>query len=172
MTDIKRETKLTFPIITICSVGDTQDMIIDCTYGRYAYSDCNIKNLTLYVCDGFQENCVQLNYNLNKSELYQVYGVANLKGYSILFYQPVDPWITFAVTDNSDRVVFEEVNEIVYPGQDTHIALAKTVQTSLGPPYSSCNESQGYRQVNCNEDCINKVMTGKCYCRYPGECGR
>ena len=79
MTDIKRETKLTFPIITICSVGDTQDMIIDCTYGRYAYSDCNIKNLTLYVCDGFQQNCVQMNYNLNKSELYQVFWCSQLE---------------------------------------------------------------------------------------------
>ncbi len=52
----------------------------------------------------------------------------------------------------------------------TEIALTKTVQDALGPPYSSCNESAGYRQVSCGEDCYKKIMSENCGCDYPLNC--
>ena len=47
----------------------------------------------------------------------------------------------------------------VFPGLDTRIVLAKSVQTILGPPYSSCNETSGYKQANCLDECVDNAIT-------------
>ncbi len=44
--------------------------------------------------------------------------------------------------------LFEDLNKIVHPGQETYIALNKIVQTGLSHPYSNCSESEDYRQAN------------------------
>ncbi len=37
----------------------------------------------------------------------------------------------------------------------------KPVRLSLGPPYSNCNETLDYRQVNCNDECFNKAISDR-----------
>ena len=121
-TKINRETQMTMPAITFCSYeGNTKDMIIQCDYELVPGKACNWNNLTLYDWYGGQYNCIQLNHGTNLTELYKVEGKGWQYGYSIAFYIPPYSFINFAVTDNSARVVEEEVREIVIPGQLTKI---------------------------------------------------
>ncbi len=73
------------------------------------------------------------------------------------------------VTDNSAQVVSQEMNHLIFSGQLTLINLVKTVQNSLGPPYSSCNASLNYRQVNCLDDFNND---SQCMLQGPAECNQ
>jgi len=176
MTKIKRETEITLPAVTFCcSSGDYKsdcDMhdMIDCGYGG-ADDDCKTNNVTVYSKKGFLFNCVQYNYGTENAELQKAVGEGSRYGYFFLLYNPRDSYFKFALTDNSARVVYDDLRESVYPGKDTDIVLTKTVQTFLGLPYSKCNESRGYRQINCDDDCYNKAMTEICGCGFPAECG-
>ncbi len=58
------------------------------------------------------------------------------------------------------------------PKQDTDLVISKTIQIAVGPPYSNCNQSTDYRQVNCNEDCDKKAIKEACSCGYDIECQR
>ena len=145
------------PAITFCSYYNTQDMFMQCDYGP-EHKACKINNLTLYDKLGHQFNCIQINQGKNKTELDKAKGEGWKYGYSVAFYTPPDSSIIFAVNDNSDQVVEDEIRERVYPGQETQIVLSKTVQNALGPPYSTCNETQEFRQVTCVEDCFKKAM--------------
>lgn len=169
-TKIKREAEMTFPGVTICSYHSTkiQDMIIGCGFG-IATDDCKMINLTLYSKD-LNRDCVQLNYNTVNTELQKAVGEGPEYGYSFLIYHQFGTQIKLAVINNNARVAVEECKEEIYPGRYTEIALTKTVQAALGPPYSSCNESAGYRQVSCGEDCYNKIMSENCGCDYPLNC--
>jgi hypothetical protein len=174
-TKIKREANMTFPTITFCSGG--ADTILECFYinGEYYSADLiklgKVKNVTLHD-NGFQVNCVQLNYGKNKTELdtAKVEGYGHY-GYNIRLYIPPDNFVKFAVTDNSARVVYEEVREEVFPGQISYIALSKTVQITLGTPFSKCNETKDYRHVACREDCFRKKMNEICGCEFRKGCG-
>ena len=149
-TKINREEKLTLPALTFCiyNSSNTKDMILECNYGP-EHKACKINNLTLYDRYGDQVNCVQLNYGTNLTELVKAEGEGYEYGYYIRFYIPPGyNYLDFAVTDNKARVVEEEVRKYVSPGQSTQIVLSETNQTALGPPYSPCNETQNYRQVN------------------------
>jgi len=178
-TKINRETNMTLPAITFCSGGyNAHDTILQCNYisgvTYIANTDCiksgKMKNVTLHE-NGYQVKCVQLNYGKNKTEL----DIAKVEGgdyrYDFRLYIPHDSYVTFAVTDNSARVVNEEVRELVFPGQISFIALSKTVQSTLGPPYSKCNETKDYRQVACREDCFRTKMNEICGCEFREGCG-
>ena len=168
-TNINRTAQITMLAITFCNYNryNTQDMILVCDFPNDL---CEWHNLTLYNRDGTQLNCVQLNYGKNKTELVKAVGEGWQYSYDITFYTP-NSYILFTATDNSARVVGDEVREVVNSGQETQIALSKTVQTALGPPYSQCNEAEDYRQVTCNDDCFNKAMSELCRCAYPAGCG-
>jgi len=175
MTKINRESEITMPAITLCNSRflNTHDMMLSCGYGigsgpiKYCYSH----NLILYDRHGQVNQCVVINHGTNKTELIKAEGEGWQYGYSLFLYTPPDCSIYFAVTDNSARVVYEEVREAVFPGKSTTIILSKTVQSALGPPHSQCNETQEFRQVTCRWDCFNKVMSEKCGCAFPAECG-
>jgi len=149
-TKIKRESEMTLPAITFCALNgqNTKEMILQCSYGE-EYKDClkKIKNLTLYNRNGVQFNCVQINHGTNLTEFVEVdklniaKGEGDEYGYRIGLYIPPDAYVSFAVTDNSARVVLNEVREAVYTGQKSFMVLSKTVQNALGPPYSTCNET-------------------------------
>ncbi len=169
MTKIKRETKMKLPAITICSpYENTYTMIIEC---RGPSGDCKMNNLTLYNRNNHPEYCVQSNYGTNVTELQSDEG--SEYGYFLTLYQhnyPHELSFKLAITDNSAKVVSEEVREHLFPGQETQVVLSKTMQTALGPPYSNCNQSTNYRQVNCLEDCDKKAMIEACGCGYDIEC--
>ena len=170
-TKINRVTQMTMPAITFCSEGNTKDMILECQYGTVPGKDCNWKNLTLYARGSTQVNCRQLNHDMNLTGLDKAVGVGAVYGYHITLYTPpYDTDISLAVNDNSARVVEDEVREAIIPGEETDIALSKTVQSALGPPYSSCNETQEFRQITCVEDCIFRTISEICRCAYPAGC--
>jgi len=162
MTKIKREIEMTFPAVTFCSQNEnTYDMIIKCSLmkGKSGETDfCKMNNLTLYDKDDGRLYCAQLNYGTNFTELQKAKGAGYQYGYLLILYQPKHSYLNLAFTDNSARVVSEEVREYVYPGQETDVVLSKTVQTALSIPYSNCDESKDYRQVNCIEDCYIEAM--------------
>ena len=175
-TKIKREAEMTLPAITICDYfgNITKDMILQCYYGTGEWNKYRInttKNMALYHSYGYQLSCVQLNHGINLTELDISKGEGYRYSYSFYLYIPPDSYVFFAVTDNSARLVVDEVREEVYPGHLTNIVLSKTVQSALGPPYSTCNETQEFRQVNCVEECFNKNMSEICGCEYPAGCG-
>jgi len=161
MTKIKREIEMKFPAVTICSpYENTYDMVISCDIKGQA---CQMNNLTLYNRYNSPEYCVQLNYGTNVTELQSNEG--SKYGYRLTLYKHNyvhEPSFKLAITENSVRVVSEEVRENLFPGQETQYILSKTVQTSLGPPYSNCNQSADYRQVTCNEDCDKKAIKEAC----------
>ncbi len=171
MTKIKRELSMTMPAITICHMHfifpygimdyKIEDMLIDC-YSPTG-QNCSEQSLKLYSGLVSQCNGFQLNHGTNLAELIKV---DSHVAYTFVFYNPSWYPIRFAVNHNSDQVVLAEIRERVIPGRLTHIVLSKTVQTSLGPPHSQCNETPGYRKVTCVEDCINKA----CGCVFPEGC--
>jgi len=157
MTKIHRQKEMTLPAVTICSQNEnTYDMIIECR--EPSWTDCTMNNLTLY---GRMYNhpkyCVQLNSGTNATEL-QKQTKEGYYGYYLTLFQPKKTYLNLAITDNSARVVSEEVREIVYPGEETDVVLSKTVQTALSLPHSNCDDSTEYRQVNCIGDCFDKAM--------------
>jgi len=156
MTKIHRQKEMTLPAVTICSpYENTYDMIILCDIKGQA---CQMNNLTLYNRNSHPEYCVQFNYGKNATELQKQFK-EGYNGYYFMVYGPkFYPYIRMTFTDNKARVVLEEVRELVYPGQDTDVILSKTVQTALSLPYSNCDESTEYRQVNCIEDCFGNAM--------------
>jgi len=171
-TKINRQSQLTLPAITLCSMlGLPQDMILYCNGLTFQQPLCKWHNLTILI-DGHQVNCVQMNHGTNKTDLDKAEGEGSNNGYSMMLYTPPHyPFLhLFAMTDNAARVVLSDVREKVIPGQDTQIALSKTVQTALGPPYSPCNMTQDYRQVTCADDCSYKTMTEICGCYDLVEC--
>jgi len=156
MTKIHRQKEMTLPAVTICSQNEnTYDMIIECR--EPSWTDCKMNNLTLYG-RMYNENkyCVQLNSGINVTEKQSKEGYDY--GYYLTLFQPKNTDLNLAITDNSARVVSEEVREYVYPGEETDVVLSKTVQTALSLPYSNCDESTNYRQVNCIGDCFDKAM--------------
>ncbi len=170
MTKIKRKTEMIMPTITTCPKKEDriQDMLLYSYFGPFPHTECKGTNLTLY--NHYPINCLQINYGANKTEWLKAEGEGTEQGYTFIMYIPPSSPVTFTVTNNSARVVFDEVRQGVNPGQFTKSVLTKTIQTSLGPPHSSCNVSLDYRQVNCVEDCINKVLAEACGCEYPAGC--
>jgi len=167
MTKIKRETEMELPAVTICSPDEnTYNMIIECS--GPSDKECIIKNLTLYDRGSLPEYCVQLNSGKNVTELQSNEGLGF--GYILTLYKHKVAHLYLAFTDNSARVVLEDVKEIVFFGQFTELVLSKTVHTALGPPHSNCNQSTDYRQVNCIEDCDKSAMKEACGCGYDVEC--
>jgi len=161
MTEIKREIEMQLPTVTICSpFENTYDMIILCDIKGKA---CQMNNLTLYNRNSHPEYCVQINYGMDGTEVQSDEGLKY--GYRLTLYKHNyvhEPSFRLAITDNSARVVSEEVRENLFPGQETQVVLSKTVQTVLGPPYSNCNKSTDYRQVTCIEDCDKKAIKEAC----------
>jgi len=129
-----------------------------------------MRNLELYDRYGNRSYCFQLNYGKNATELQKATGEGFRYGYNFTVYQPSSSYIERTVTDNKAQVVRKEVREYVYPGLLTFLALSKIVQTALGPPHSSCNESIDYREATCIKDCYIKAMAEICGCRFVSEC--
>ncbi len=161
---------MTLPAVTFCSSDENiYDMIIDCVHGN-SRNSCKMRNLELYDRYGNRSYCFQLNYGKNATELQKATGEGFRYGYNFTVYQPSSSYIERTVTDNKAQVVRKEVREYVYPGLLTFLALSKTVQTALGPPHSSCNESIDYREATCIKDCYIKAMAEICGCRFVSEC--
>jgi len=167
-TNIKRETEITMPAITFCSYYNPQDMILFCGFEN---GKCKITNLTIYNKFGIQENCVQLNYGTNVTELVKSTGEDWVYGYKLYVYMPPESFLHFDITENNAKVVDDDIHNEIFGGQLTKITLSKTVQTLLGQPHSDCNEASEYRQANCEVDCFYKNMSTTCGCAYPTECG-
>jgi len=158
MTKIKRQKEMTLPAITICSRHEkTSEMIIFC-FGS-SLKQCKINNLEFYDRKGLPQYCVQINYGTNVTGFQSTEGSSY--GYRLDLYKHEEARLYLAITDNGARVASEEVRENLFPGQETQYILSKTVQTSLGLPYSNCNKSTDYRQVTCNENC-EKAMIEAC----------
>jgi len=158
-TNIVRSSTMIMPAVTMwAQEGNTYDFIIDCKFGESPVCKKNNLTLTGISGDGLNRSYVQLNYGTNKSELQKTSRKGYDFGYRIVLYLPPSPnaYFGLAVTDNSARFVHADIAHEIFPGQNTHIILSKTIQSSLGPPYSNCSESQDYRQLNCFDDCIKK----------------
>jgi hypothetical protein len=156
-TNIVRSSTMTMPAVTMwAQEGNAEDYIIACKFGEN--SECKKNNLTLTGVsgDGLNRSYVQLNYGIIKSELQKTSRKGYGYGYRIALYLSLssNAYFGLAVTDNSARFVHADIAHEIFPGQNTHMILSKTIQSSLGPPYSNCSESQDYRQLNCFDDCI------------------
>ncbi len=168
MTKVIKQTKMIFPAITICSSNnyDFRKTIIEC---RHGLSDpCYFTDLILY--DGQKRNCKQLNFGPNKSELVVTKGEGRVNGYRFIMYNPYDSPLRFTVTDNNQRVVWEDVREEIHQGYLTEIVLSKHNQSELGPPYNQCNDSHEYSEKFCIESCLNDKLSKVCGCEYPLNC--
>ncbi len=169
ITKIKRDVEMTLPAVTFCSqLDNTNDMIIECR-GPSKHR-CKMSYLTIYERFGERLHCVQLNYGANVTELQKANGEGHDYGYKLILYVLKYTSLKFTLTDNNALVVYKDVKQYVYAGQENEVVLSKTVQTALGPPYSNCNESTDYRQVNCIKDCSIKAMTEICGCKYYSDC--
>ncbi len=169
-TNIKRESEITMPAITFCSYSNPRDMIWFCEFENDE-NKCKITNLTIYNKYGKKENCVQLNYGTNVTELAKSTGEDWVYGYRLYVYMPPESFLHFVISENNAKVVDDDIHNEIFRGQTTKISLSKTVQTVLGQPHSDCKEALGYRQVNCMEDCFYKNMSATCGCAYPMGCG-
>jgi len=183
---IKKEKEMIFPALTFCADYDSfsseiipmnYDMIVDCSiyesYSINGYSSkkCTFTNLTLFDHRVLKKiNCIQLNYGNNKDLLFKVKEEGHKYGFALEFKIPINTSLYFVESDNNDHIAYNDIVEFLYPGHETYIALSKTEQTALGPPYSHCNDSVGYKQTVCVENCYNKNMSESCQCKYPDGC--
>jgi len=118
---------------------------------------------TLYSRYGHSYSCAQINYGKNANELQKTTTDEETYRYNLVMYKHNQyARLLLAITDNSAQVAYKEVKENVYSGQETALVLSKTVQTSLGPPYSNCNQSTDYRQVTCFEECDKILRLENC----------
>jgi len=181
MTKIKSEKEMTLPALTVCNFDEiryekkfnTRDLVLFCRlFSKSNFSSDKCQFLTSYkLFDIFQiKNCIQFNVVTSKMLLSSVDEIGFTNGYRFVIYTPKDITINFALTDNSARVVLNDLNDILFPGQDTYLALRKTKQIALGPPYSECNYAIDYIRHTCIEDCFNKKMSEACGCEYPFGC--
>jgi hypothetical protein len=163
---------MTLSAITFCpsdSHCNIHDIIHSCGYGMSVGNKCKKNNLTLFSKSGFQINCAQYNYGTNKPELNKVVGEDKRYGYIFELFSMSNCFVKFAL----HWVVLNEVNENVHQdklGGLIEIVLTKTQKTTLGAPFSQRNDSKDYSQVNCVDDCLNKVMNEVCRCAFPAEC--
>ena len=143
-TIIKRENEMTMPAITFCSLYNPKDLILSCVFEP---NKCKMTNFEMYNRYGYLFYCVQINHGTNVTELAKATGDGKRYGYTIYAYLPSS--IPFVITDNSAKIVPENMHQHIHPGQLMEIALSKTNQTALGQTYSNCNETKDYRQINC-----------------------
>jgi len=120
---------------------------------------------------GYPFYCLQINHGTSLTELAKATGEGERYGYTIYAYVHSSKPFMYGITDNSAKIVHENIYQDIHPGQLMEIALSKTNQTALAQPYSNCNETKDYRQVNCRDDCFNEKMTEICGCPFPKECG-
>jgi len=167
-TKIIRETEMNFPAVTICSSNNLNitNIIVGCRHGQLNGPNCRIDTFEFY-----DKSCARLDFSKDKSESFKLYGEGELYGYDILFYNYMRSPLQFVITEDYERLIYEEIRENIYPGQMTSIILSKTNQSSLGPPYSQCKETKNYKKANCIEDCKVNKMTKICGCLFPEECG-
>jgi len=184
-TKIKNEKEMILPAITFCAANETdheiipiiQDMVLQTLLinGRSGpmlnFRQSDPTDLEIFDYHLFKNvTCIQLNFGTDTETLTKVAGDGLFHGYLVDFFLPLNTTLYFVITDNNARVVYGEVNEIVFPGQASYIALSKTNQTALGPPYSDCVDTVNYRQMTCTEDCVKKNMSDACGCEYPLGC--
>ncbi len=179
-TKIKSEEDMYLPGLTICATNNdtktgrnAKDMVAKCMLVKnLEWSEtCNLTDLTVFNKWGFKSNCFQINFGKNKEELLTEVEGASTGFYFFLYYPNTtrQNYLTFGISNNSARVVYDDVNKFLFPGYLTSITLSKTNQIALGPPYSQCNESVDYRKVNCIDNCYNKNISEYCSCRWPKE---
>jgi len=180
-TKIKKENALILPAITFCAENTessfnkyiARDMLLDCTVlSKLGYlTKCDFTDLSLYDHYYLTElKCVQFNFKTNKTELTKVENEGYMYSVRFEFYIPINTSFLFALADNSARVIYDDLNEQLFPRQNTYIALSRINQTILGPPFSQCNNSKGYEKAICTDNCFNKNMTETCGCEYPIDC--
>ncbi len=176
-TKIKSEEEMYLPGLTICAPNydtktgrNAKDMVAKCMLVKnLEWSEtCNLTDLTVFNKWGFKSNCFQINFGKNKEELLtEVEGAST--GFHLVLYYPNTMRLnyhTFGISNNSARVVYDDVNKVFFPGYLTSIALSRTNQIALGPPYSDCNDSVDYRKVTCIDDCYNKNISEYCGCKW------
>jgi len=180
-TKTKNEKEITYPGITVCEkktdFNPNPDRItkltaINCLeINQEILRNCNHTEVTLY--DHLKKekvNCIQVNLVKNKDRLLKANKIGPSTSILLTIDIPLYKNIFFAITNNSAQVAFEEVNEIFREGHETYVEVKKTEQTALGPPYSQCNDSEGYQQMICTENCFKKNITESCGCEYPQGC--
>ncbi len=171
MTKIKRETEITYPVFTVCSKNNSmQNLIVNCRHIKNDTKACQIQYLSLFNEYSYQKHCFQLNSIINQTEPVKTKGDGWQNGYEIFLENPLDDFITLTVKNNNVKAIRDEETLTIYRGHETDIVLSRRVQTVLGPPYSQCNDSAEYSQVNCIEDCFSAGMSKLCGCRYPDGC--
>jgi len=171
ITKIKRQSQIKLPALTFCTKFNTSRMLINCKYADNPNA-CQINDLTLIRIQSTRQlNCIQINHGTSNSEIFDANGEGWMNSLKIVFYnQLVENSFQFAVTDNSARVEIDDVRELIYSGYETYVVLRKTYQRALGPPYSDCNQTDDYRDVNCIDDCLNEKMSEFCRCEFPLAC--
>jgi len=170
-TKIKNEKEMILPGLTICGEKETklEEIVFYCVTREASLTTngttCDITHVTI-MSKLTQYNCLQVNFGKNKEKLAKVVSEGEKIGFELLIYFANYYQLKFGISDNSARVVFDDVYKYLYPGVSTEIALSKTNQIALGPPYSDCNDSVDYRKVTCIDDCYNKNISEYCGCKW------
>jgi len=91
-----------------------------------------MSNWTIYERFGERLHCVQLNYGANASELQQKSnGEGHDHGYKLNLYVLKYENLKLILTDNNARVVYKDVKEYVYGGQETEVVLLRLCRLLL-----------------------------------------
>jgi hypothetical protein len=83
--------------------------------------------------------------------------------------------VFFFLGDNHVAPTYLELNSAFTGGNEVYMSISRLEQNNLGGPYSSCvtradiGRGLHYRQINCFEACLKKILSAKCDCIVAGK---
>jgi len=188
ITSIKvvHKSELYFPAVTICPqyLNNTKNLhFLNFEFDKNNLKDSNyVENLILSGRNIYLDNC--LSFNIKKLISKQKIKKSKISGYEgglkiDLFLDPVEKETAFwvFVHENTIKPIYYEVNFTPNLNKMNAVTIEKTVQNSLGTPYSDCisikeidsfdsdlvrealKTGYPYRQKDCYELCYHKYCS-------------
>lgn len=175
--------RMYLPALTIClaynNVLGIEQMLVSCKYNRTTICNSTIFE-EFYLFDNKQFNkkkCYRINSSDKQSDTIYSDQIGYVNGLTLKFFLPQDDFFNYLTSDNDVLPVFDELSNVLVPGQEINLILSKSEKRKLEHPYNPCyariqksinywrsymNTTAAYRQINCMETCQLQYYRKEC----------
>ncbi len=179
---------MTLPAITFCFVSypdyknnlTLKESLFDCTISlqKCDYTDFFRFEIPVFYYNNAKINCYVLNEGRNSLGQSQEIKQTKLAGiemlFSFKFYLEKNISLAYYINDALIRPGSTELDNFFEPGKRSFLRMRKHVESKLGPPYNNCSKSVFLphseldkkiinRQINCVDECIQKILKNDTY---------
>ena len=175
ITNIKiiYESELTYPAVTLCPNFQSTDNlhILDYQFEGKTLDKNSFEKIFVSELPNINKSCLRFNGRRSNRPGFD-------GGIRLIYYTHNEsiPWVSTFVHENTiEPLLFEELSKIPELNKISSLIIEKTIQTSLGPPFSDCiseddkgsfrntnlvketfNLGFSYRRYKCHELCFKK----------------